>query len=277
VWVVAPLVWHGARARAELVRLGMRPADAAVTERLRRHAADLSHRADGSVPAIRDVVHTFVAAGAAEDARADGRPAADAWADVVRRWEALAQPYPAAYAAMRRAEAELAARTRSAAGAGALRRAERAAAAMGAVPLLTEIRELAAYARVALQDPTPRDPTPRDPSSTRDPSAVPAPRAASDLPAPDLRTPGLRAPGPCGAATSAADPLHPLTVREREVLGVLAEGLTNREIAGRLFIAEKTVDVHVGRIYSKLNVRGRVQATSLFRRAHPDRRGGAPD
>jgi DNA-binding CsgD family transcriptional regulator/tetratricopeptide (TPR) repeat protein len=277
VWVVAPLVWHGARARAELVRLGMRAADAAVTERLRRHAADLSHRADGSVPAIRDVVHTFVATCAAEDARADGRPAADAWADAVRRWDALAQPYPAAYAAMRQAEAELAARTRSAAGAAALRRAERAAAAMGAVPLLAEIRELAAYARVALPDPTPPDPTPpdptpRDPSPTHDPPAVPAPRAASDLPAPDLR-----APGPSGAATSPADPLHPLTVREREVLGVLAEGLTNREIAGRLFIAEKTVDVHVGRIYSKLNVRGRVQATSLFRRSHPDRRAGAPD
>ena len=58
---------------------------------------------------------------------------------------------------------------------------------------------------------------------------------------------------------------------ELEVLTVLADGLTNREIAGRLFIAEKTVGVHVGRIYHKLGVRGRVQATSLFRRARPDR------
>jgi DNA-binding NarL/FixJ family response regulator len=62
------------------------------------------------------------------------------------------------------------------------------------------------------------------------------------------------------------DPLEPLTAREREVLEVLAAGLTNREIAARLFISEKTVGVHVGRIYHKLGVRGRVQATSLFRR-----------
>jgi DNA-binding NarL/FixJ family response regulator len=62
-----------------------------------------------------------------------------------------------------------------------------------------------------------------------------------------------------------------LTARECEVLEVLAAGLTNREIAGRLFISEKTVGVHVGRIYHKLGVRGRVQATSLFRRARPGR------
>jgi DNA-binding CsgD family transcriptional regulator/tetratricopeptide (TPR) repeat protein len=240
VWVVAPLVWHGARARAEMARRGMRPAPAAVAERLRRHVADLSRRAAGSVPAVREVVLTFVAACTAEDARVDGGPDPDTWAEVARLWTARHQPYPAAYALLRQAEAAFATRARSAAGAEALRRAARSAAAMGAAPLLAEIRELAEHARVPLHDP----------ESDGEAPAVPVPR-------------------------SATDPLEALTARELEVLEVLAGGLTNREIAGKLFISEKTVGVHVGRIYHKLGVRGRVQATSLFRRARPVHRDAA--
>src|SRR6185503_16501425 len=114
----------GARARAELARRGMRAADAAVTERLRRHAAELSRRAAGSVPGVRDVVLAFVAFSAAEDTRVDGPPDPDLWAEVARLWTARQQPYPAAYALLREAEAAFACRARSAAGAEALRRAE---------------------------------------------------------------------------------------------------------------------------------------------------------
>ena len=51
-----------------------------------------------------------------------------------------------------------------------------------------------------------------------------------------------------------------LTERELEVLRLLAEGLTNREIAGRLFISQKTVGAHMSHIYGKLDVHSRVEA-----------------
>lgn len=52
----------------------------------------------------------------------------------------------------------------------------------------------------------------------------------------------------------------PLTRREQEVLVALGEGLSNKEIAARLAIAEKTVKVHLSHIFSKLDVYDRTQA-----------------
>lgn len=64
---------------------------------------------------------------------------------------------------------------------------------------------------------------------------------------------GSRDPGP---------PASGLTSREEEVLVLVAEGLTNRQIAGRLVVSEKTVATHVGHIFTKLGLPSRAAATA---------------
>ncbi len=54
--------------------------------------------------------------------------------------------------------------------------------------------------------------------------------------------------------------LTELTRREKQVLGHLRQGLTNREIAYRLFISTNTVNKHVNQVLRKLHVRNRVEA-----------------
>jgi DNA-binding NarL/FixJ family response regulator len=74
------------------------------------------------------------------------------------------------------------------------------------------------------------------------------------------------APAGAGARVE-ADPFG-LTPRERQVLALLTQGATNRQIGAALFMAEKTASVHVSRILSKLDVRSRTQAAAVAHRLH---------
>lgn len=61
-----------------------------------------------------------------------------------------------------------------------------------------------------------------------------------------------------------------LTKREREVLALLGEGITNAEIAARLFISSKTAEHHVGNVLAKLHLRGRAEAAAFAQRYTAD-------
>jgi DNA-binding CsgD family transcriptional regulator len=155
--------------------------------------------------------------------RADPDPGA--WEAAAEGFDAIHQPWPAAYARFRAGEAHVAAGDRAAAAA-PLAAARAAAEEMTARPLLDEIDALARRARVELD----------------------APAAPGD-----------------GDGAGHDSPLG-LTPREHEVLLLLAEGRTNREIGATLFMSEKTASVHVSRILAKLGVGGRVEAAAVAHR-----------
>ncbi len=64
----------------------------------------------------------------------------------------------------------------------------------------------------------------------------------------------------------AASALDELTEREHQILGLVADGLSNKEIAAQLFLSEKTVKHHMTNILQKLQVRNRVEAAMLAQR-----------
>ena len=85
-------------------------------------------------------------------------------------------------------------------------------------------------------------------------------RLLAAFPVPESEQPTLP-----NALSPNASLIEPLSERELEVIALLAEGLTNREIASRLYLAPNTVKAHTGNIYGKLDVHNRTQAVARAR------------
>jgi DNA-binding CsgD family transcriptional regulator len=195
---------------------------------------DVAVRADDIVslavglPARTPPSQAYRALVAAERARLGTGPDVAAWAAAADACRESGEPYLLSYSLVRLAADALTVGERET-GTAALREATEIAGRIGAVPLVEEAEALARRARVPL---------------TREP-------VESDEPSPEP-----------------VDPLahFGLTAREREILGLVASGLSNGQIAVELFISPKTASVHVSRILAKLGVAGRVEAAAVVHR-----------
>ncbi|WP_030241361.1 helix-turn-helix transcriptional regulator [Streptomyces sp. NRRL S-350] len=194
----------------------------------------------------------------AEHRTALGEATAEQWAGVAAAFApaegGCGDHYRRAQALWRRAEVLVRTRTPGAdrraghalrAQAGAdLEQAARIARRLGAAPLLAAVEDLAG--RIGVR-----------PSAPTGAAGGPTASGASDTGA--------------GGAGGVAD--GPLTGRERSVLALVAQGLTNREVGERLFISEKTVSVHLTRVMAKLGAGSRTEAVDA---AHRRRLLGLP-
>jgi DNA-binding CsgD family transcriptional regulator/tetratricopeptide (TPR) repeat protein len=230
----------------ELCRAGL-AVEAALAEQARARHADADEqvardRAAGLIDRARaattapnvvptPAVEANLLTAEAEWSRAIGPSDPERWAKSALAWEALGYPWPAGYARWREAEALLAqGAPRPAAGA-ALAKARMLASGLGARLLTAEIDALGRRARIEL--------------------ALPPGREGPDGPAHEPKT--------------GTDELG-LTPREREVLALVADGRTNRQIAKALFISDKTASVHVSNILAKLGVANRGEAAAVAHR-----------
>jgi DNA-binding CsgD family transcriptional regulator len=221
--------------RAELARAQRSAAD---VDEARRHAEPLVATVvamtggHGQTAATQPWMACHAALAQAEWSRLEGRPDPQTWRRAAEGWERAELPYRAAYARFRQAEALLGARAPRAQIEPVLHAAHQTAVALGAAPLRRDIELLAQRGRLRLEE--------------RVDTAV-APKAPS--PAASLG----------------------LTHREAEVLALLAEGRTNRQIGRELFITPKTASVHVSRILAKLGVAGRGEAAAVAHRLGLDK------
>jgi DNA-binding CsgD family transcriptional regulator len=169
--------------------------------------------------------------GQAELARARGRSEVKLWTKAAESWRQISRPYEVALTQWRGAEAAVLAGDRKL-GSELAAQALETARELGSRWLTDELLALARRGRLALD-------------------------RVQDVEA------GEEAPA--ALAIQEEDPFG-LTAREREVLALIAQGATNRQIGNALFMAEKTASVHVSRILAKLGVQSRTQAAAVAHR-----------
>jgi DNA-binding NarL/FixJ family response regulator len=164
----------------------------------------------------------------AELSRLEGASDPQRWHAAQDAWQQLERPFQAAYARFRHAESLLATGAPRSQAEKALSPAHQVATTLGAPPVRREVELLAARGRLRLTEPggAPEAPTPP--------------------------------PSPTGSLG--------MTRRETEVLSLVAEGRTNRQIGRELFITEKTASLHVSRILAKLGVATRGEAAAVAHR-----------
>ncbi len=260
----AALILEAAAAAAERGRLRRdwsRVADASglakdVLERAEQRIA--RYELPSTVGARREA-ELYLATARAHMERVRGRAKPEVWAKLAEEWRKVHVPYQVAKARWWQAQAALPVRARRAEARRALLEAWRIASDLPAQPLRRALRDIADRGRIGLPD--------------QELVAIPVVPRAELTPVMDRSLvavgPGRRPEADGFAARvgkrapSAAELRFGLSPRESAVLLVLAEGRTNREIAERLFISERTVAVHVRRILAKLGVSGRVEATGL--------------
>ena len=182
----------------------------------------------GRTPSPEAEAHAVTAI--AERARLDGASDPEPWAAAQSAWDDVHMTHHAAYARWRRAEALLTVHGGRDEAAALLAEGHSACLLMGAEPLGADIEALARRARIEL--------------------AAPA-------------TPPADAEEPARSQEQSAAATLGLTARELDVLALLADGRTNRQIAAALYISVKTVGVHVSSILRKLDATTRTQAAAV--------------
>jgi DNA-binding CsgD family transcriptional regulator/tetratricopeptide (TPR) repeat protein len=216
----------GLRAEADVAELARARHDDDQETDARRVAAELLDGARALVTPWGPEFEAHLATCEAEWTRVVGESDPQRWQSAVDAWDKAGQPYPAAYARWRLAEALLVARMDHQRAELSVRDAHATAVRLGARPLRHELDQLARRSRIELVDrPEASGPTSQEPH------------------------------GGFG-----------LTPRELEVLRLVADGRSNRQIAEELFISAKTASVHVSNILAKLGVSSRVEAAAVAHR-----------
>jgi DNA-binding CsgD family transcriptional regulator len=100
-------------------------------------------------------------------------------------------------------------------------------------------------------------------SQRRHPGAGMSPPAPH---APDRLAVALQSDSPAAAEPTAAPPCPDLSARERQVLQLLARGLSNKQLARELSLSENTIKTHLANLYAKLQVSRRTEALAAARR-----------